>query len=383
MPPLICKLDDVDKTDITEEKLEKSNLNGFNNNVGAVTNRATNIRNKMCLFDEDSLEYAELFDREMAIQRIQQSVIDSIKTGKSEKIPKSWYSYFPNKIITQQMLEDDKKAEIQATQEGNEEFKRTVFEEDVDGGCVLEQKEFNLRILADKKPYFMIYVYDHLKRRYNKYIEGINMNSIRRYGMNFNELLELHRNDKTTEDQIAFIDWVEIKMPVDMSPSVMNKICNVFENEFDDYNLKIRESGTFDYSIMMSDEEYDKSTFNKIKNLHKEFQNAIKEYVINCNNVNKDDEEIANEKNVFFEDFRERAMAICTNEKVLCNIVLDICYQSETNKQFAWDMCGKQIVKNLLDINENQITYIEKDEFGDIEFLGESFTEKKKKVEVS
>ena len=67
-------------------------------------------------------------------------------------------------------------------------------------------------------------------------------------------------------------------------------------------------------------------------------------------------DDITTERKKIADIFQKECSIICTNEDELCNIVIDICYQKEHSKQFAWDICGKQIIKNLLKRNNN-ITY--------------------------
>ena len=54
-----------------------------------------------------------------------------------------------------------------------------------------------------------------------------------------------------------------------------------------------------------------------------------------------------------------RAAVACPNEVELCDIVLDICYRKEGSKQFAWDVSGDQIVRNLLNKHDNKLSYPE------------------------
>lgn len=371
LPALICQLDDVKKDIVTEELLQKSNLNGFNNNVGGVTNKATNIRNKMSLFEEDSEEYKELYKREMAIQRIQQSVIDSIKTGKSEKIPKKWYSYFENRIITQEVIDRE-----------NEYLKSKGIKEETklkpDTEYQIEEKKFNLKILADKKPYFMIYVYGYLKYQYKEYVENCNIGALRRFNKTLYELIDLE--DKT-EDHQKFIDWYERKLPVDMSPSVMNKICWLFEKEFSEISTEISETCDFDYTILMSGSGYNKSNYKQVAKLYSEYKKKLKEYMIESKEKKRDSDVVKSKRQQFVSRFRRKAMEVCTNEEELCNIVVEMCYRTEGSKQFAWDISGRQIIRNLLKKNNNEITYFELDDDGEVQFSGDSFALKTKKVE--
>ena len=72
-----------------------------------------------------------------------------------------------------------------------------------------------------------------------------------------------------------------------------------------------------------------------------------------------------------------------TNEDELCDIVLDICYTKEKSKQFAWDICGTVILKNLLNKNHNIINYPKMvSEDGDFEYCGKLFKMYKKELGV-
>lgn len=378
LPPLICKLGNVDKEIVNQRLLEKSNLNGFNNNVGSVTNRATSIRNKMCLFEEDSPEYIELEKREMAIQRIQQSVIDSIKTGKSEKIPKSWYSYSANKIITQEMV--DKQIKLEKEKENdckrkNEEYIPPKVLLKADTEDIVNKKMFNLKILADKKPYFMIYIYNNLKKKYKQYIESCNVHSLRRFSLTLDELLKL---DDKNDSQKLFVEWYYKKLPTDNAPSLMNKICWLVENEF--LNILKPKEKEFDYKILMTDTGYNTENYKKIQTLYREYKKKVQSYMIDNSIQRMDSDDLKKSRRVFLFEFRKKAYKICSGAEELCNIVVDICYRSEGSKQFAWDISGRQIIKNLLSKNNNEITYFEKDDNGDIEYAGDRFTLKKKHV---
>ena len=79
------------------------------------------------------------------------------------------------------------------------------------------------------------------------------------------------------------------------------------------------------------------------------------------------------------DDFRKRfkamAFQICSNENELCDIVLDLCYQNESSKQFAWDIAGDVIIKNLLVRRDYNIEYPLRGG-NDFEYQGEYFSMK-------
>ena len=82
------------------------------------------------------------------------------------------------------------------------------------------------------------------------------------------------------------------------------------------------------------------------------------------------------------QEFIKECAGICPNKKVLCDIVLDICYTRSGTKRFAWSMCGEEIIDNLLRKNNNTIAYPTLDENGTLEYCGNRFTVEYQKIEV-
>jgi hypothetical protein len=72
--------------------------------------------------------------------------------------------------------------------------------------------------------------------------------------------------------------------------------------------------------------------------------------------------------------FIDECIKVCPNMEVLANIVIDLCYTSNKNKTFAWDIAGEQIFNNVLKNNGYIIKYPIKDDNGDIEFCGNRFS---------
>ena len=60
----------------------------------------------------------------------------------------------------------------------------------------------------------------------------------------------------------------------------------------------------------------------------------------------------------------------------------DICYLSEKSKQFAWDICGDVILKNLIKKNNNTLYYpLRTDGDGDFEYGGIQFVMQRLELE--
>ena len=346
MLPIICEQSSSTKVIVTEKLLKKSNKDGFGNDVGTITNRVTAMFDVLASFKQGSSEYNELMDRIICGQAYQQESIDKIKGIKAKEMPKSWYNYKANKINV-----DKETGEI------------------LDDEETINAKERNMKLMVNKKPYFFIYNYPQLYTKYNKFMKDVNNNCIIRFGMDLDGLRE--KEDKTEDEQI-FLNSVECRNPVFNNPSLMNRLCWLIEDEFKDVKLKVRNSNDFDYGIYKTDKKYSLKTKKEIEEVFKEYKKQQKQYGQTITN-NTTKEEKDEKRRTFLNNFKIKAELICPNAEDLCNIVLDIAYKG-SSKQFAWDICGEQIIKNLLEKNGNKYTYPMMDENGDIEYKGYKFS---------
>lgn len=256
-------------------------------------------------------------------------------------MPKEWYQYGAN------VIKSDDSEEIQ------------------------EQKRFNQRICAHKKPYFFIYNYDAERINYQKFIEEANSKSTSLYGVSFEEMLKLDDLDNEAE---RFVQYCSAKCPIDMSPSTMNRICQKIEEEFDE-NFSCEEV-YFDYNIYKSKHDVNRNSYAEIKNLCEHYLVDLK--TLNSRKINNDEERkmLLEDKDRLLETLIENMASICPNEKSLCDILLDICYTGKISKTVVWDVCGTQIIKNMLEKHDNILTYPEKSENADFCCCGTKFVNK-------
>ncbi len=341
---IICKQNSANKVIPTEEDFIKANKNGFGDAIGTITNKITSMFTVQAQFEEKSSEYNELEHRIMWGQHFQQLAIDKIKGVVGKPMPKEWYSYHANMI----------------TDEDSEEIRI--------------QKEFNIKILADKKPYFMCYIYPHQMKKYKTYIKKVNKNCIIRFGITLDKMID--KTNRTEEEQL-FIDNYYYKMPVNIYPSLMNKICYKIEEEMD--GILKKNNKEFDYSILKSENvEYSKTNYDKIKALYKKYKKETKKYFEEYNFEERENGFTKSDmRKIFIQRFKQQAEILCSNKDELCNIVLDLCYTNDESKQFAWDICGETIINNLLIKQNYKIQYLEQDSNGYIDYGGLRFSMKK------
>lgn len=323
---IICVQKSAKKCIPTREDFIESNKNGFGDDIGTITNHITSMFDVLANFKEGSKEYNEVMKRIMCGQNYQQNAIDKIKGIQSKEMPKSWYDYWSNK--------------------GN---------------------DFGKKIVANKNPYFFIYNYKHKMNDYKKYIDKANRHCRFTYGMSINELESL---ESKSEEQEKYLYYYYLKMPVSLSPSVMNKICWKIEDEFNGIKTKFNNT-KFDYTILKSNKKYSRGRYSAIYKIYTDYLQKVQNQKQLFYKQSSDEEQIM--RSIFKESFKAKAYEKCNDSEELCNIVLDICYKNNDNKQFAWDICGDVIIQNLLKKSDYKISYPIEDENGDIEYAGKKF----------
>ena len=129
--------------------------------------------------------------------------------------------------------------------------------------------------------------------------------------------------------------------------------------------------------------EYTTTQFKAIKKLYEDYNKRMQSYTIFAQNEKVDKYDAFTELSEMNAEFRKSCDIICQNESALCNIVLDLCYQKSSSKRFAWNMCGSEIIHNLLLNHNNMISFPAIASDGDIDYCGEKFKIVSKKLEVN
>ena len=336
---LMCLQDSVSKKKPTEEDYIMSDINGFGDSIGSVTNKATNMISLREQFDPDSEEYKRLTYRISTMMNYQQNAIDRIKGVVARPVPKEWLNPRKFKI------------------------------EDGDTEEVIRDKQINANIAAEIKPWFFIYRYSQLKSDLDKYLKAVKSNCKIRFGKS---LEDLYSSEVKSEEEKAFIYNYEKYMPVSRAPGTMNRICWRIEDEFK--TTDVMPNVEFDCSILKSDAEYTQEEYEAIKQLYEEYNKSMQLFLKGIKNNDSSKEERDDFTSQIIESFSDSCSIACPNTEVLANILIDVCYTSNKNKSFAWDIAGEQILNNILKNNGYIIKYPIKDDNGDIEFCGNKFS---------
>lgn len=352
-PTIVCLQKKAEKVVPTEDDIIKANKLAFNDDIGVVTNHVTSMIEVQSGFDKESLEYKELEYRIMCGQLFQQNVIDRAKGIIANPMPSEWYD-----IKKCRVKEDDDEETIQ-------------------------RKEFNSKIVAAIKPYFMIYIYPNLKSKMQSYVKNMNLDiSGRFFDKDIFSIQDLKKYDKKNNMMKQYLDFYYKHLPVGINNCVVNRICTLFENSFNNIFSKQNNELEFDYSILKSNVGYSKSNYCKVKEIYQEYLKRIENFSkkIKLEKVEKDYCWL--ERHRFASWFKSECERICNNQDELCDIVLDICYQKECSKQFAWDICSETILHNLLLANNNVIHYPRQvEDNGDFKYCGKDFVLCEKEME--
>jgi hypothetical protein len=290
-------------------------------------------------FDPESEEYKRLTYRISTMMNYQQNAIDRIKGVVARPVPKEWLNSRMFKI------EEDDDEEI------------------------IREKQINANIAAEIKPWFFIYRYSQLKTELDKYMKSVKSNCKIRFGKSLDDL---YASADRTEEEDAFIYHYEKYLPVSRAPGTMNRVCWKIEDAFQ--TMDVLPNVEFDCSILKTDAQYTLEEFEAIKQLYDEYNNNMQLFLKRKNQNELGDDEVGFDVVHLKDVFVEECAKVCPNDEILANIVVDLCYTSNKNKTFAWDVAGEQIFNNVLKNNNNTIRYPIRDENGDIVFNGKMFS---------
>jgi len=195
--PITYEKKTAPKEIINKDLLWKSDVRVFSNKIGYLTNLSTTMYSLLAKYNKDDKEYKTLMNRIKAATAEQSMVIDFGKGVEVMPIPVHWSTW-------QKWNDEDDVEEI-------------------------ELKKYYNTILAEQRPYFMIYTYNHKMKKYKEHVKIYNDYSQCHFGITLNELLREGSNGDT--DKQKCIDFYYRYNPIIDSLSTMNKISHFIENK--------------------------------------------------------------------------------------------------------------------------------------------------------
>ena len=327
LPALDCQQRNAPKMIPTEENIAKSNKKGFKNKVGSITNIGTSMLNLQSKFPENSKEWDELEYRVICIQHFQQLSIDSVKGIRMTPMNAQWNT------LSQCLPNED------------------------DSNELADVKKFNKTICAHRKPFFFIYRYNTTKTEYDNYVKKVDSKLKQKYHISLEELL---KRDDLSDDLLREREYFYNKCPVDMSPGTINRIAWAVNKKFDDFSELPHVK--FDKEEIKSGIEYNMSDFHAVRDVYQAYKSSLvslakKTKIDEIDADDKDDGPL--DKSMIDLMFKSKFYEACSNEKVLCEILIDLLYDKPNSKGVVWDICGDVIINNLLEKANYVVNYPE------------------------
>lgn len=328
-PPIVCGQKKADKVIITEDALRESNGMGFGDEIGAITNRITTMFDVMEQYPPRSTEREMLQYRIMCGQKYQQDAIDRIKGIISEPMPDYWYSRRSKTARTGRLGDVDK------------------------------------RICADKKPYFMNYIYDARRSRYSTYVKAVERSRRRLFG----------EDGSTAEQTDAFDKAVEARLPVIDFGGVMNRVCRYAEGRLAGME-PLPEAVEYSTDLIKSGAAYTEAEKKALKEAATDYAERVRRIRtdIAVDGTRVENTDYAATRDILLEALKQKTAEICPDEKGRTDAMIDGLYGSETGRAVVWAVCGDVIIDNLLDKNKQMIHIVQYDRNGTETYSGVRYT---------
>ncbi|RYI30593.1 hypothetical protein EVU96_09260 [Bacillus infantis] len=332
---------------LNNTNLMKTDLRSFDSKIGAITNYSTTFIAMLANFKEGSPEYEELLTRIKLLRRYIGDSIDQAKGIKMKPFPSEW-----------------KKREF-------------LYEDDSEE--VKQQKYYRNSLIANRKPYFMIYVYDRVMNEYRDYKKKCERTCKEKFGCTLTQLLS---NKNKTKQESYYVSEYYRRMPVIKNSSVMNMLCSMVEEvDFKYKRPKNNENVDEMFDVLFNYEiGINEGKLEQLVELYKKFTKRrsfkIKNSTLNAIDYSMDQE---NEKekliNEFYEEIRTEAYSICSNEKELANHLIYIVYKMnpDDSKDFAWQIGIDGLLEILKDKSDLLIEMPFHDKNG-TDYLGKKYS---------
>jgi hypothetical protein len=334
--PIYYDTKKVAKEIINKDTLYLFDTNGFNQKIGFVTNCETSGFGLLPLFEEGSQEHAEMIKRLKCFRKEQGANIDATKGLVIKPFPFHWTKW---KSIPEDATDEEK-----------------------------QEIEFQNRIVINKRPLFMRWLYTSYNKKYQDFRERFDNRAVMRFNTTLDHILQ---GDNLSEEEIALRDAYKKYNPFIETDCLMNKICWHMEKSVKQLKEGMNKNAP-EYIVDLLQNKYVKTNKNNIKllyDLYLEYKKEKRNFatIVDDSGTNK-------YKTIeqYHKHIRQKAYSIINNGAELANIAVDICYKihPNDNKSFAWNVFGKEIVDNIKENRQDNCFMLKDDKYGEIEFLG-------------
>ena len=238
-----------------------------------------------------------------------------------------------------------------------------------------EEMEFNNKLLIEKRPYFMKYLYPAYKAQYKSHKDKYEYICNRQYGIELDEVIRLEHK---TEEQQNLINNYNKFNPFLETDCPMNNICRYMEKEVKEIKINVKKkSPDYVFDILFNKNiEITQEQINEMEKVYKKYKKQ-KSGSVNTGVELKEDELPLKEMSALDYDYISDDIQRLANLAVYVNYYL---YPSSP-KDFCWNIFGDGIVLNVYD-NSNKFFKIPLlDDNGEINYMGKKSSNKEVKIE--
>ena len=228
----------------------------------------------------------------------------------------------------------------------------------------------------------MGYIYPKMLEDHKKYLRKNNIKSMRKCGVNINELFD--KENKSEQEKQLILQYNRYQ-PTLKNKCTMNELCNYVEQtDFDLKFFKNRNQGEkFDYKLLLS-EDYivrPKSVlYERVSNLIKKYKNRLQDInystnlLMNSDMSKKDIEEFVQEISfvnyIYFLEKDIERIGIKTTE--IYNYFVQIIYEKfKQGYNIIWDIFSDDVLEIL---NKGKMVIPVEDVTGDIIYFGKRYS---------
>jgi hypothetical protein len=338
--PVVYDTKKAPKCKIDESQLYLWDIKGFNSKVGWITNVATSTFALLPKFEESSYEYEELIKHLKCFRKEQGVCIDSTKGLITKPFPIHWTRR--------------KKVPTNATQEE------------------IDAIEFHDRIVVDKRPIFMRWLYGHYNRQYLSYFDGKNEYCDGTFDKKLQDLIDQYHIDKSklSEDEQKYIDDFYRYSPYLETDCIVNKISNHMQSKIKEIKTELKGDISPDIIAILKNPliPFDKEKYKLLDGLYHIYKSGKRKFM--KQNVSGE----TKFKNIeqYNKYIRQGTHFISTNLSELVNLAVKICYEDnpKDGKQFLWDIFGDGVIENIAINRQELLNMPFADNSGEIEYLG-------------
>ena len=318
-----------------EKDLYKVDVLGFSSKIGYITNLGTTFYEMQSQYPKESKEYEVLNNRLKFLCCAQNMEIDHAKGIITQPLPKCWTQY-------QKINEDD-----------SEEEKA--------------RKEFENKLVVEKRPEFMRFLYSHYNKEYKSFQNDFDRYCLVKFGKTIKELTDKDKKKPEVQEMLAYYNR---KNPLLETNGVMNRLSRYMQKEMKGIkSFKTHCDNDLIYNKLFNTNiSIDNELLDKIREVWQEYNDFKKSKQLSTSEFSTYEQYYKSLRNYCLEN-------LSSDIRELANIAVSLCYKENPSKpkDFCWDVFGAGIVENLKETHEKaNVPYLSFD--GNIEYLGNYYT---------